>query len=145
VPGDARLELARAADGSYDVLALDAFSSDFIPTHLLTQEAARLYQHKLRPGGVLVYHISSRFLDFAPMVAKLAEGLGMVCLSRLDCIEDPAEVEAGRMPSRYQVMAEPGVLPDCVTQRSDWSPVTPPADMPPWRDDYCNLWSVLRR
>ncbi len=145
VPGDARIELTKAPDGQDDVIVLDAFSSDFVPTHLLTREAAQLYTRKLRPQGVLLYHISSRYLDFAPMVAKLAEEMGMVCFSRWDRSLDQAALDAGKTPAHYLAVARPGVLPESITQESTWSQVTPPPETTPWRDDYSNLLAVLRR
>jgi spermidine synthase len=77
VLGDARLTLERAGDGSYDVLVIDAFSSDSIPTHLLTEEALALYLKKLSARGVVLFHISNRYLDLAPVVAALAFDAGV--------------------------------------------------------------------
>ena len=76
VLGDGRRELELAADGSYDLLILDAFNSDSVPTHLLTVEAVRLYLDKLRPGGVVVFHISSRYLDLKPVLLGAARAEG---------------------------------------------------------------------
>ncbi len=73
VLGDARITLAAAADVKYDMLIIDAFSSDSVPVHLLTSNAMALYFARLKPGGVLVYHISNRFLNLAPVVARLAQ------------------------------------------------------------------------
>jgi hypothetical protein len=77
VLGDARLTLERAGDGSYDVLVIDAFSSDSIPTHLLTKEALALYLKKLSARGAVLFHISNRYLDLAPVVAALAFDAGV--------------------------------------------------------------------
>ena len=80
VIGDARLSLERGLrDGSlgaYDVIAVDAFSGDAIPVHLLTREAFALYRSALRPGGVLALHVSNRYLDLRPVVRGLAEEAG---------------------------------------------------------------------
>jgi spermidine synthase len=77
VMGDARLmmedEVARGAGQKFDLLALDAFSSDAIPVHLLTKEAFELYLKQLKPDGVLAVHVSNRYLDLKPVVARLAE------------------------------------------------------------------------
>ena len=75
VLGDARVTLANAAD-RYDVLVVDTFSSDSVPVHLLTREALALYFARLKPGGVVVFHISNRYLDLAPVVARLAADAG---------------------------------------------------------------------
>ncbi|MBK6307825.1 MAG: fused MFS/spermidine synthase [Gemmatimonadetes bacterium] len=70
--GDARLSLASAPDSSFDLITLDAFSSDAIPVHLLTREALQLYARKLRPGGIVAFHISNRYLDLRPVLVELA-------------------------------------------------------------------------
>lgn len=72
VVGDARVTLAREPDASFDLLVIDAFTGDSVPTHLLTREALALYDRKLRPGGCLALHISNKYLNFAPAVAALA-------------------------------------------------------------------------
>jgi len=77
VLGDARLSLINVPDKSYDVLVLDAFSSDSIPMHLLTREALSLYLRKLAPGGCILFHISSRNLDLSPVIASLAADAGL--------------------------------------------------------------------
>jgi len=76
VTGDARLSLERETGPAFDVLALDAFSGDAIPVHLLTREAMELYRKRLKPGGVLAIHVSNDYLDLAPVVRQLAEGIG---------------------------------------------------------------------
>jgi len=82
VIGDARLTLADAPDGSYDVIIVDAFSSDAIPIHLMTREAMALYAKKIAPNGVIVMHLSNRHLELASVVAGVAQQNGLV--SRLN-------------------------------------------------------------
>jgi len=77
VEGDARLSMEAEPAQQYDVIAVDAFSGDAIPVHLLTAEALRLYQRHLRPGGILAFHISNSFLDLAPVVKAEAEHAGL--------------------------------------------------------------------
>ncbi len=72
VTGDGRLALAREPRATYDLLVLDAFSSDAIPVHLMTQEAVALYASRLRPGGVLMFHISNRVFDLEPVLGAAA-------------------------------------------------------------------------
>ena len=74
--GDARLSLERESPENFDVLAVDAFSSDSIPVHLLTLEAMELYFRHLRPDGVLAVHISNRYLDLAPVLAGETRATG---------------------------------------------------------------------
>ena len=84
VIGDARLELERMAPGSFDLLAIDAFSSDAIPLHLLTAEALDIYWRALAPDGVLVMHISNRYVELEPVLARLAQARGLHALVRHD-------------------------------------------------------------
>lgn len=74
--GDARITLSREAGVRYDLLIVDAFSSDSIPMHLLTREALALYRAHLAPGGMVVFHISNRFLNLLSFVAALARDAG---------------------------------------------------------------------
>ena len=74
--GDARLSLEREPPENFDVLVVDAFSSDSIPVHLLTKEAMALYFHHLKPDGILAVHISNRYLDLEPVVEGESRALG---------------------------------------------------------------------
>ena len=100
--GDARLKLHDAKDRSYDLLVLDAFSSDAIPVHLMTQQALDLYLSKLAGGGLIVFHISNRNLDLTEVVADLAKSRNLSALSLLDMT--PAQPD-GKDPSHWVVMA----------------------------------------
>jgi spermidine synthase len=77
VPGDARLSLAAESSQKYDVLAVDAFSGDAIPVHLLTSQALELYRRHLAPGGIVAFHVSNKFLDLAPVVQQQADHAGL--------------------------------------------------------------------
>src|SRR5207342_1571068 len=74
--GDARLTLAEVPDGTYDLIIVDAFSSDAVPVHLLTREAMAIYLAKLKPGGMAVLHVSNRHLELASVVAGIAAANG---------------------------------------------------------------------
>jgi SAM-dependent methyltransferase len=102
VIGDGRLELRRIADATYDVLILDAFSGDAIPTHLLSLEAFRDDMRVLKPGGLLVVHISSRYYDLAPAVAAATHQLGLVAAAR-SWQPDRAELDDGALPCQWVV------------------------------------------
>src|SRR5262249_45082582 len=80
VLGDARLRLREAPDHEFDLIVLDAFSSDAIPLHLLTREALHLYLDKLADHGLIAVHISNRFLDLAPVLGALARDADLACL-----------------------------------------------------------------
>ena len=91
VVGDARLSLEPVAAGSYDLLVLDAFSSDAVPAHLLTAEAIADDARVLRPDGMLAFHVSNRYYDLAPAVASAARQAGLTVLQR---IYTPSEADA---------------------------------------------------
>jgi len=82
VVGDGRLSLEDQPSGSFDLLVLDAFSSDTVPAHLLTREAIETYTRTLRPGGVLAFHLSNRYYDLASPVAATARSIGLTVLLR---------------------------------------------------------------
>jgi len=144
VLGDGRLTLATAPNGDYDLLILDAFSSDSIPTHLLTREALELYLRKLAEGGVLAFHISNRYLNLAPLLANLAAERGLACYCRTDATVSKADRAVGKTASEYVVMArrrsDLGGLPD----DPQWRRLTPSPSVGVWTDRYSNLLSVLR-
>jgi spermidine synthase len=84
IVGDARLELAKAPKSGLDILAVDAFSSDAIPLHLLTQEALGVYLDALSPRGLLLVHISNRYIDLEPVLAAAAKRRGLHTMVRSD-------------------------------------------------------------
>lgn len=91
VVGDARLSLEDQSPGSYDLLVLDAFSSDSVPAHLLTREAIQTYARTLRPGGILAFHLSNRYYDLVGPVAATARSAGFSALSLRSVVDpDPA-------------------------------------------------------
>lgn len=137
VLGDARLKLAEAAPGRYDLIAVDAFSSDAIPTHLLTREALALYLEKLTPRGLIAIHISNRYVDLTGLTARLAADGGLAMRVQTWGGGDGC----GRFSTRWVVMArEEKDLGELATA---WQPVMLPADAPLWTDEYTNLAALL--
>ncbi|MEA2937549.1 MAG: hypothetical protein QOC56_1053 [Alphaproteobacteria bacterium] len=143
VVGDARLTLAASAR-SYDLIILDAFSSDAIPVHLLTREALAGYLARLEAGGVLVMHISNRHLELGRVIAAAAAAEGLVTYLKED---DRPET----LPPDYKLnaivaalarkAADLGDLP----QRTGWREIKPDAGTPAWTDDYSDLFSAIVR
>jgi spermidine synthase len=140
--GDARLSLARAADGEFDLIVLDAFSSDAIPMHLMTAEALALYRSKLAPGGALLFHVSNRHLVLAPVVARLAAASGLVAVHRYDRNDSAAE---GKIASNWLVMTRERADLGPLAANTSWIAPQAFADTPLWTDDFTNILSVLRR
>jgi spermidine synthase len=144
VIGDARLSLAKARHHSYDLIVLDAFSSDAIPIHLLTQEALKLYLDKLSESGVLVFHISNKYLDLKPVLGNLAYHLNLVCLAQDDMELTEVEKKAKKAPSTWIVLAR---QPSDLIQLADdhrWRPLPSSPKSRLWTDDFSNIVSVFK-
>ena len=138
VRGDARLTLAEREDQEFDLLVLDAFSSDAIPMHLLTQEAMQLYLKKLAPEGIIALHISNRMLDLEPIIAKVATALGVVPLA-LEASPNEKEFDEGMRPSIWMVLVRDRSHADKLI---GWRPAEAGPDTPLWTDDYSNILSA---
>src|SRR5262249_39713643 len=144
--GDARIQLARElAEGhshDYDLIAVDAFSSDAIPVHLLTAECGDLYRQRLAPGGLLLLHISNRTLDLEPVARGLARHLGWKAVSFVSLQND----DTGESDATWVVMtANTGFL-DQVTISGKTSAWGSPQRQPlTWTDDFASIWHVLKR
>ncbi|HSL23131.1 MAG TPA: fused MFS/spermidine synthase [Vicinamibacterales bacterium] len=143
VIGDARLQLARMPEQSYDLIVLDAFSSDAIPMHLVTSEAMGLYRSRLADRGAIVFHISNRHLKLAPVVARIAAAHGLVALEQ----EEPTAVVSagdGKIPSQWMAMAATAEDLGALTHDTRWVTPAIPEGTPLWTDDFTNIFSVLR-
>jgi spermidine synthase len=141
--GDARLTLARAPDGAYDLMVLDAYSSDAPPLHLITLDAVRLYLTKLAPGGVLLLNISNRHLDLEPVVGAIARAAGLVARTRSDDAVGPAERLAGKTESQWVVMARRPQDLGALLDEPLWKAPAGPADLAPWTDNFASLLTAF--
>lgn len=144
VLGDARLKLRDAPDSTYDLIVLDAFNGDTIPMHLMTGEALALYVRKLRPGGMITFHISNLYLDLAPTLGALARNAGLACLKVDDMGVSQAEIDAGKYPSKWVVMARSKEDLGALAKDSHWVPVNVPIGTQLWTDDYSNIVSMIK-
>jgi hypothetical protein len=158
VLGDARLSLAREPDNRFDVLVVDAFSSDSIPVHLLTREAIDLYFRKLGDEGLLLIHISNRYLDLEPVLGNLsqyAQRTGRI-QTFLPEETDPAtelsveEIATQERSSEFRntsvwvlLAANERALGGIATDQR-WRPLIPEPGVGLWTDDYSNIIKVLR-
>ena len=142
--GDARLRLAGAPDGAYDVIVLDAFSSDAIPAHLVTREALQLYLSKLRPGGIVAYHISNRYIDLRPVLSELARDARLAGLVGSDVGISPSDRAAMKSGSIWVLLARRATDFAALARKSQWKPLDPRADVRVWTDDYSDVLSVFR-
>lgn len=143
VLGDARVSLEREAPQKFDILAVDAFSGDSIPVHLLTKEAFELYfQHLNSPDGVLAVHISNKHLRLGPVVERIATSLGMVTLNVENEEIEEAQVFGSDWVLVYRPSASVGSMP-LVT--SAGAPVPKRPELRTWTDDYSNLFQIWKR
>jgi hypothetical protein len=142
VLGDARIELAKARPGSFDVLAVDAFSSDAIPLHLITDEAVGVYLRALSPRGVLLIHISNRYIKLEPVLAAIARHRGLTALVRED---NPRDRELASPSSWVILTRDPGQLRALAAARPD-APLTKldPPKGPIWTDDHASIMPYIR-
>jgi spermidine synthase len=132
--------IARVPAGTSDLVIVDAFSSDAVPVHLLTREALELYVSKLRPGGLIAFHVTNRHLELAPVVARAARALGLAAVER----DDRAEGARGtRTPSRWVVIARSQQRLEPLLERSGWRIPEVSAGRV-WTDDYSNVLSVVK-
>lgn len=141
--GDGRQSLANARDGQFKLLFFDAFSSDAIPVHLLTREAISLYMKKLRPDGILVFHVSSRAVDLKPTLRELAKDANLPCLFEIAGQNWQWQTER-KLGSKIVVMAkrEQDIAP--LEKSAHFLPLekTPKASL--WTDNFSNLLETLR-
>jgi hypothetical protein len=146
--GDARFTLADAPDGQYDVIVVDAFTSDAIPIHLLTQEAMAIYLKKVGPDGLIVLHISNRHLELASVVAGIAKANGAVTRVHTglgDNDEDEYSDSAYRYSTNVAVVGRDDDAFGPLATRVSWEIREPDPAQRVWTDDYSNLIGALVR
>ena len=142
VMGDARLRMEGEPDQQYDMIILDAFSSDAIPVHLLTLEAFATYQRHLKPDGAIVIHVSNRYLDLHPVVYRIAEKIGFPAITIDD--NDTAYEDAGFYGSdwiimtRNQALLKQPLLLDVTKEHVEFS-----ARVLPWTDERSDLLRIM--
>ena len=138
--GDARLSMEREPPQGFDVLAIDAFSSDAIPVHLITAEALAVYRRHMKPGGIIAFHVTNRYLDLAPVVQKLAVAAGLQVVQVDDDGDDALASRSDWVllsDSAQALAKEPiGEAAEAVTPRPEWRL---------WTDDFNNIVQVLKR
>jgi hypothetical protein len=142
VLGDGRLKLAEAK-GSYDLIILDAFSSDAIPVHLLTREALGVYLGKLAPGGVIALHVTNRHLELLRVAAGVAEAAGLEGVTQSHRVSRAA-LDAGITPSDWVVVARDRRALGALANDPRWNELGSQRDRVVWTDQSSNVAGVLR-
>ena len=142
VLGDARLSLEKEPPQHFDLLALDAFSSDAIPVHLLTREAFDVYERHLNPDGILAVHISNHYLDLEPVVVNLARQFNYK-LALIDY--DETDEEWWDYSSTWMLLTRSGTIINSPAIHNAASTVkTNQAKIPLWTDDFTSLFQILK-
>jgi hypothetical protein len=142
VLGDARLNLEKEAAQDFDVLVVDAFSGDAIPTHLLTREAVTIYRRHLRKGGVLAFHVTNRYLNLVPVVGLLAHAQGLHALYLFDDVPGAntdaySDTDWVLVSDKVELLARPEIAQAAV-------PIPEHKDWGLWTDDFNNLFQILK-
>lgn len=141
VLGDARISLERQEPQNYDIIALDAFSGDAIPAHLLTLEAFELYFRHLQPEGVIAVHISNKHLELTPVIGGIAEHFEIPGI-KIEWNQDTYVGEAGSdwvlLTRNRDFLDDPIVVERSQDLRDLYTPI------PLWTDQYSNLFQILQ-
>jgi spermidine synthase len=137
--GDARLSLEREPAQNFDVLAVDAFSSDSIPIHLLTREAFAVYFRHLQPTGVLAVHVSNKYLNLLPVVKRSADAFGKAARA-----VDTEDEEGDEIFGSTWVLV---TASEALFQEAQWAgagSIQPASGQRLWTDNYSNLFQILK-
>lgn len=145
--GDGRLSIEKAPDRFYDLIVLDAFSSDSIPVHLVTQEAIKLYLSKLSEKGLIVFNISNRYFKMEPILGNTGNSLGLYCYYQNDNvlpagIDSPADTPY--YPSKWLVMARSKEALALIIGNKKWIATPDKIENEKiWTDDFSNIWKAI--
>ena len=141
--GDARLSLEHEPDGKFDLLVMDAFSSDSVPTHLLTKEALEIYFKKLKPNGILAFHMTNRHLLLKKVLSIHAENMHLSALiqefkptQNIPLVVDTDWVVMAKTPET--------IAPLNLSRLGYWQKMPLYFDMQPWTDDFTNIVSIWK-
>ena len=140
VIGDARRRLSEESPRGYDLLVVDAFNSDAVPTHLLTRECFELYRRHLAPGGLLAVHISNRFVSLEPVLGAEAHAGGWAGRVIFDHVDD---VDVMHFASKWVLMSEKAETLAAHPELTEGAPLGEDALPAPWTDDYAPLWGLF--
>lgn len=144
VLGDGRLELARAPDHSFDALVVDVFSSDAIPTHLMTKEAFEVYKKKLKKNAWIAIHVSNRHLNLEPVVSAVADSVGLKGIRKIDNMTEN-DSKILKLKTNIIILSEDAaVLERFRASHEGWEPISAPRPDMLWTDDFSNILRVIK-
>ncbi len=141
--GDGRLKIAEAPDQSYDMIVVDAFSSDNVPVHIITTDALDIYGSKLKPEGFLFYHISNRHLNLEPVIKAIADSAGYHAVIKFSLSRTtPFNPDLHYASSVAAILTKDAAL-IATLKEGGWADLIAPAGYRPWTDDYANIAAAL--
>ena len=143
IEADGRLGIAAEETAFYDLLVLDAFSSDTIPPHLMTVEAIQQYLQRLNIGGIIVFNISSRYFDISPVLAAAGDAAGLHTLHKENIFGGTPPI--GAQQSHWVLMGSDREKLEKFGAAYEWVPPRRDANMPAWHDNYSNIIGVMRK
>lgn len=143
--GDARQKIAQQPKGRYGLIVADTFSSDAIPTHMITKEAVELYLDRLAAGGMIAFHISNRNIDLKPVLSAIIRELGLIAVyeRRKEKPEAPEQIKEWIHPSLWVVVARDASTIEALIAREDWAILPNVGDEAAWTDDFSNIFMSL--
>lgn len=140
VIGDGRLSIEQSRDGEFDLLMLDAFNSDSIPAHLVSREALQMYLKKLKPDGLLMFHVSNRFMNVEGLISAAVSDASLEGRVRHDEFQEvPLKAR-----SHFVLAAKNPEAFGAIYHNEEWQKVAQPDGIDPWTDDYSNMLEILR-
>lgn len=142
--GDARLSLAEAPNQAYNIIILDAYTSDSIPSHLITREAISLYLSKLAPGGILAFHISNLYLNFKPILAGLAQDADLHVRIQEDLSPLKEDSNQGKSGSVWGIMVRDPKDFGPLAADYRWKEETDTRNIPVWTDDFSSIFAISK-
>ncbi|HEX2838901.1 MAG TPA: fused MFS/spermidine synthase [Phycisphaerales bacterium] len=141
--GDGRLSIAETPDATFDLIAVDAFSSDAIPVHLITREAVELFLKKTTDRGLVAFHVSNRSFDLPPVLIAIAHDLDLKVVHRSDNLVAHSESLEGKSTSDWVVIARDWEHLGTLARNTMWQRPTATPDMPRWTDDRSDVLTVF--
>ena len=140
--GDGRIQIAKQPDQSYDFILIDAFSSDNIPVHLLTTEAIQTYMKKLKPNGLLAFHISNNYLDIEPVLTANGTALGLHHMAKIAPATTIGDEKLPAYLAHYFAYIQNGHQKRAL-KKQGWTPGIGRPGISPWGDHYSNILNIL--
>lgn len=141
--GDGRLSLDKEQNNKYDLLIVDAFSSDSIPTHFLTKEMIKIYLSKITNTGIIAFHISNQYLNLEPVLAGLVKESQIEGFVQNDLSKSQEEISNGAYGSSWVILAQNKETANLISHNQKWKPIKLENSIL-WSDDYSNLFKILK-